>query len=170
MKRKKDEIEKMANFILKKLKEQISNYKDIREFLEKVVEYLGGRIEISNTPVAFEEENGSLLINPDGTFVIYLSPITSPLRDNFTIAHELGHYFLHYPHGNKPPYPVKFTRFGGGILETEANMFAASFLMPEEEMKKAIKEYGKENILLIASKFNVSYQAVEIRLKTLGYD
>ena len=58
-----------------------------------MVAYIGGSIKIVKEPNEYEINGGSLVVNEDGSFVINLPPFTSPLRDNFTIAHELGHYF-----------------------------------------------------------------------------
>ncbi len=59
----------------------------IRDFVQN----LGGRIEILDEPDFRQLESGSLEVFNNRDFIIYLSPFTSVLRDNFTIAHELGH-------------------------------------------------------------------------------
>jgi Zn-dependent peptidase ImmA (M78 family) len=86
------------------------------------------------------------------------------LRDNFTIAHELGHYILHSDFGKKP---AVFKRCGSDRLECEANWFAGAFLMPEEEFKKVFLE-NNMSVLLTAAYFDVSEKAVKIRKDKLG--
>lgn len=135
---------------------------NVDQFLSSSVELLGGRIEISNAPTPAEESGGSLTIDPSGRFVIRLSPYTSPIRDHFTIGHELGHYFLHYDHRNPPADPVSFHRYGSGPIETQANRFAAALLMPTAEFSVKMTEFGR-NTYAVAGYFGVSEPAVRIR-------
>jgi len=66
-------------------------YEDNRADLEKLLSALGGRSEMASYGSA-----ESLRVEDDGSFTIFVPPYTSSRRDRFTIAHELGHYFLHY--------------------------------------------------------------------------
>ncbi len=75
--------------------------KNVSLFLYKLVAYIGGSIKVVKEPNEYEINGGSLVVNEDGSFIINLPPFTSPLRDNFTIAHELGHYFIHYINSKK---------------------------------------------------------------------
>lgn len=134
------------------------------ELLTRLVKALGGEIVVSNSADDRERDGGSLLIREPGDFVIRLSPYTSPLRDNFTVAHELGHYVLHYPHDDPPREPVMYNRYGSGLLETEANRFAAALLMPVEELKTARIRY-KDDVYRIAGRFGVSPAAARIRME-----
>lgn len=137
----------------------------VRDFLDKLVHFLRGSIEISNVPSWEEIEGGSLIIQPRATrFVIRLSPHTTPLRDNFTIAHELGHFVLHYPHKSPPTEPMVFNRYGSGLVEAQANRFAAAFLMPEQEFKKARAQFA-DDAYMIAGHFGVSQPAVSVRME-----
>lgn len=45
---------------------------------------------------------GYVEVEEGGKFLIALSPIPGTYRNNFTIAHEPGHYFLHSRLGEKP--------------------------------------------------------------------
>lgn len=152
----------------------------IREYAEKVAEHhdlfgegyhadlhalvakLGGTVDVS--PWLLGDE--SLTVNSARDFTIHLPPLTSERRDRFTIAHELGHYFLHYL---QPKLEGKY-RFGRGSrnrAETQANYFAASLLMPESKFRSAYEEYSGDD-WAIADAFGVSPQAVDIRAQTLG--
>ena len=136
----------------------------VREFLGKLVESLHGTIEISHVVSWEEVDGGSLIIDPYATaFQIRLSPHTTPLRDNFTIAHELGHFVLHYPHKNPSPEAMRFNRYGSGLIEAQANRFAAAFLMPAEEFKEARASFG-DDAYMIAGHFGVSQPAVSVRM------
>lgn len=137
----------------------------VREFLDELVHVLGGRIEISNVPSWEEVDGGSLVIEPGAaSFLIKLSPHTTPLRDNFTIAHELGHFVLHYPHKNPPAETMRFHRYGAGLVETQANRFAAAFLMPADEFRK-MRATCADDAYVIAGHFGVSQPAVSVRME-----
>lgn len=105
-------------------------------------------------------------------------------RRRFTIAHELGHFVLHRPsegvaHVDKSLH-VKFrnadSSSGEYEEEVEANLFAAELLMPSEQIQKSMSEHttfdvdDRDNkIRSMAAEFNVSEQALLIRLSSLGY-
>jgi hypothetical protein len=137
----------------------------VRDFLDKLVHFLRGRIEIGSGPSWEEIEGGSLIIDPSATgFVIRLSPHTTPLRDNFTIAHELGHFVLHYPHKKPPAEPMRFNRYGSGLVESQANRFAAAFLMPADDFK-SVRVALADDPYMIAGYFGVSQPAVSVRME-----
>lgn len=140
---------------------------DFESKLAKMVEDLGGEIEYLKHADQINAEGGSLTIDEDGSFTIFLSPYTAPIRDNFTIAHEIGHYLLHVDKDSKEHEEVTFNRYGSERREWEANWFAAGFLMPEDKFKEKAREFNND-ITLLSSYFNTSKDAVKIRLKTLG--
>lgn len=128
--------------------------------LRNLLASLNGRLEYVNG--AREE---TLLIEEDGNFTIFLPKTSSALRDSFTIAHELGHYFLHT--NREAEGKVAFSRSGHQKRrEWEANWFAADLLMPEKEFKKEAKECANDPVGL-AKKFEVSISAADVRLKAL---
>lgn len=89
-------------------------------------------------------------------------------RQRFTLAHELGHYVLQ--HGEKTDN--KDTLYRNGTTnpdEVEANAFAAELLMPSGVLRYLLVDKGVTDISLLASQFVVSEQAMEIRLRSLGW-
>ena len=130
-------------------------------WLDAGVQDLGGEIM-----VAFDDSAESLRVEKN-KFTIFISPITSPARDNFTIGHELGHYFLHTNIENIGDQPVLFSRYGLGAAEAEANRFAAELLMPKSEFLEKAKEFNN-NEFLLASHFDVSVSATRVRLTSLN--
>ena len=114
--------------------------------------------------------------NYDTKKIIVVNKSDSFGRKRFTIAHELGHYIL----DGKPDdcYAHRDTGFYNQ-KEKEANIFASAILMPEDDVKKIIrntasnygilnkKKYADIFIQEISSRFNVSPAAAEVRLKTL---
>jgi Zn-dependent peptidase ImmA (M78 family) len=132
-----------------------------------LVDKLGGEIRVAEDLANIEGHGGSLVIFEKRKFIIWLSPYTSPLRDNFTIAHELGHYFLHYDHKNNGNQQVVFARYGSDIFEWQANRFAAAFLMPRDEFIRQHNALGGD-VRMVAGHFEVSRPAVEVRAQSLG--
>lgn len=131
--------------------------------LGPVVERLGGRLLCVDMSELLDDESGSIYVHGPRDFDIVVPSFTSPRRDRFTIAHELGHYFLHAAQGSRP---IIAYRRGTDRCEWEANWFAASLLMPPREFRDAWGEHKDREVL--ASLFGVSSEAAEIRLKTLN--
>lgn len=115
-----------------------------------------------------ENDNFSILINKN-------KPKT---RQHFTIAHEVGHYFLHQNEIKNNPFIdgdnnldsgnilYRADNYPSNQLETEANNFAASLIMPEKLVRRAWNDI--QDVEKCASIFNVSVSAMAIRLERLG--
>ena len=133
-----------------------------------IVRHFGGNIHT----LAFRywgDLQGSILIHKKNNFDIILPEHTSPLRDRFTLSHELGHYLLHSDNWKKKLWAA---RQDSNRLEWEANWFAAGFLMPTHKMKEKMKNSPEILAFDLAVDFSVSTDAAEYRLKTyrdLGY-
>jgi predicted transcriptional regulator len=149
-------VENLASKIAKRL--QLSPGED----LSPIVEKLGGRIKVRSWREG--REDGAIHVEGPGDFTIFLSPYTGPFRDRFTIAHELGHYFLHSLFGEKK---IKINREGSDPTEWEANWFAAGFLMPTDSFQEEWNNFGG-NVEAMAARFNVSTQTIKIRANVLG--
>jgi len=136
--------------------------------LADLVKRSGGRL----TYIDFDDEDqiDAVVVEPDESFLIRLSSYTGALRDNFTIAHELGHKVMHWPKVKKkyPGAGMKATRRVDNSdaalvrCEWEANWFASAFLMPADEFKASWKNGTASET------FGVTEAAAEIRAKTLG--
>lgn len=92
----------------------------------------------------------------------------SAARRNFDLAHELGHLLLHYR--------VEFTsldRKEHKHLEDEANLFAGTFLLPEEEFIADMEEIevltNPDAYLDLKRKWRVSLQVLGYRANKLGF-
>ena len=132
---------------------------DIKAFVENK---LGGTVEVDDW--RDPAPTGMIQVRGPGDFTIWLSPYTGPARDTFTIAHELGHYFLHSKAGK---LQIEVKREGNNREEWEANCFAASFLLPRDAFVKAWQE-SRGDTDIIAAKFGVSDSVVSIRAQRLG--
>jgi len=139
--------------------------------IHKIVEKLGGRVDIADTLLTDPEQTGSLFVDNPKKFRIVVPSHTSPERDRFTIAHELGHFVLHYlwkrQKDESYPEQVIAYRRGSERIEWEANWFAGAFLMPAERFKEIFERFDG-SLWQIADYFNVSSKAVEVRAKDLG--
>lgn len=152
----REDIEALASQIAEKL--SLRPGCDLRP----VVERLGGKLEVH--PWDEPEQAGSVEVRGPENFTIYLSPFTGHYRDRFTIAHELGHYFLHSLVGK---HHIRIAREGSNRAEWEANWFAAGFLMPEAEFRQKWNELGG-SMEAMANAFDVSPQTIRVRAQTLG--
>lgn len=134
-------------------------YSSGRADLDMLLKKIGGSVDYAET-----EE--SLHVRSRGDFTIFLPYFTSKARDRFTIAHELGHYFLHYRlakvEGNK-----RFGRGDRNRAETEANVFASALLMPAEDFTQLWHEVDGDE-WQVARRLDVSPAAASVRAEVLG--
>lgn len=96
---------------------------------------------------------------------IYISSAMTKERKLFTLAHELGHHFLHK--GKK--YRIEDLDYSRNDKDTkeesEANYFAASLLVPKDIFLKKISQ--NLSIEQLAAYFGVSKPVIENRIKWL---
>lgn len=139
--------------------------------IDEIVEKLGGTIqkEAFFSDGAVEKEGNG--------FKIIVSPFQDEKRERFTIAHELGHLFLHMGYRTNNELWEKqenniYHRIGNSEKEYQANEFAAAFLMPATEYLTVLNKVAEGNMVdtsKIAEYFNVSIEAAANRGKFLGY-
>jgi len=110
--------------------------------------------------------SGILYIDGD-TKLIFVNERDNLRRKNFTVAHELGHYFLHYDRGKQDEVFVSF-RGDSNPRETEANKFAAELLLPDDKARKEYESAMFPTASYLAEKFEVSEQAMSIKLEQMG--
>lgn len=124
-----------------------------------------------------DKVSGAITKDETGKIEILVNENDSEDRKRFTIAHELGHYFLHMK--NTPKYErVDMHRSTACTTnvpqEIEANTFAAALLMDKDTIYKKFKsarEFGLSNmecVRYLSNLFKVSKSAMEYRLKNLG--
>ncbi|WP_343363502.1 XRE family transcriptional regulator [Listeria seeligeri] len=87
-------------------------------------------------------------------------------RQQFSLAHELGHWALH----SKVLNPQELDPQEYREMENQANAFAANFLLPEQSFSKDIKGYEDDldAYLKLKSKWEVSAASMVYRAKNLG--
>lgn len=100
-------------------------------------------------------------------------------RENFTKAHEVGHWVLHIDHsatktdplpGFARPYEIICRSNSEDWDERNADKFASCLLMPKGLIAKENTAFNSWNdIYNLAKKYDVSATAMRIRLESLGY-
>lgn len=138
--------------------------------LRSVVERIGGKIKVVDVWNEMNEGSGSLVAHGLGNFEITIPAHTNHVRDNFTIAHELGHYVIHYLLAGRAQQgegTYQVNRYGSGRDEWEANWFAAAFLMPERRYRELFSEY-QGDFAKISKRLGVSIAAAKVRAQALG--
>lgn len=173
MKKIRQSVEDQAYELLKKFK-----INTVPTPIESIAEKLGIIIQKED----FDGDlSGILFRDPDGV-IIGVNSLHSNPRRRFTIAHEIGHYILHkgdpvhIDRGFRVNFRDSKSSMAIDFEEIEANAFAAALLMPEKKVIETVKKKFKEGIDLedntelkkIADEFEVSQQAMLIRLVNLG--
>lgn len=149
--------------------------------VEIVAERLGLNIAFAD----LGPDVSGLLISKGDAAGIAIQATDHPNRRRFTIAHEIGHYYLrhqfdpgehvHVDHGHAITPRDSRSSAGVDLKEIEANQFAACLLMPSKILEARIRELRAgaplrdSHIVRLADEFEVSEQAMTIRLSTLGY-
>ena len=141
--------------------------------IEELVKQLG---ILYSEKVLGKNVSGASAIHDDIKLIVVNSQHNPP-RKRFSIAHELGHLFLH------PESLVNFSAqsvlYRDGVpsektdqLEIEANYFAACLLIPERLIIHEIggrTEFDEEAIEILARKFKVSQIVMSLRFISLGF-
>jgi len=126
--------------------------------------------------------SGALLLEEQKATIGY-NPNDPLVRQRFTIAHELGHYFLHKKESSTIFYDKPQILFrdesnsSGHKREQEANVFAAALLMPEHMLSSSLEKIRSNGSQLLdeqiiknlAREYKVSQIAMSYRLSNLGY-
>lgn len=137
------------------------------------------KLDIIVVSEEFESDISGLLAISNEKVIISYNKAEDNKRSRFTVAHELGHYFLHSKNQpffiDKTPkimYRNNASSTGEVLKEREANAFAAAILMPQELISKELANFsfGADAIIKeLAKVFKVSEQAMSFRLSNLGY-
>ena len=150
---------------MKRMKEITAKAEEVLQNADSSI-YIGKKIDVVKLAKSFGfkvgvskklpiREDGFIFVAPDGTKRIVVNSFRSVEDKRFTVAHELGHYFLHKDRLDNlvllrehkkdiEPAEKKF--------EDEADFFAACILMPEydfinEKNKLAKAGYNENEIV-----------------------
>ncbi|MCX8505638.1 MAG: ImmA/IrrE family metallo-endopeptidase [Alphaproteobacteria bacterium] len=143
------------------------------EKISDMLDRLGGKlVELADMPHPYQHARSCIIVEGRRDFTIYTLELSETQRRRFDIAHELGHYILHYllPHSKNEADAPKKLRAGrepGGYEESEANWFAMAFLITDAAFLQKYDEfYG--NKFLLADYFRVTPSTIVSYGKSLG--
>ena len=132
-------------------------------------------ILVQAKPVSARGVSGMLIRNGNDFAIAYATHIRNPGFERFSIAHELGHFFIPgHPESVFRTGPVHESRGGfcsGDDIEIEADHFAAALLMPKALFQLEIRKHATENldlILALADACKTSRTATAIRYTELA--
>lgn len=159
-----EKIETQAEALLSKL-----DIKGIPTPIEDIARALD--IRISRAP---STDFSGLLIRKNGRALIGVNSSEAPVRQRFSIAHEIGHFILH---PEKDAF-VDFRKERNAAetrppRERHADMFAAALLMPRKLVLRdfrrlAMDGISEEVIATLAKQYDVSEEAMRYRLINLS--
>ncbi len=139
---------------------------------------LANREGIKVNNATFSEENlVGMIVKRGDDVTLLVNQDDSPYRKRFTIAHELGHHFLHLHEDGEfidQEADLFRTHFKDQEFsperrrEVQANMFATALLMPEDQVRRLWEELASVEVL--ARLFNVTVASMGIRIGQLGLD
>jgi Zn-dependent peptidase ImmA (M78 family) len=102
-------------------------------------------------------------------YTIHVNADDNPARQRFTIAHEIAHYVLHRDLiGDGITDDPLYRSSLGEWYERQANKMAADILMPPK-LVRAMYRSGTVSLAPLARAFEVSVDAMRIRLEELGF-
>lgn len=127
-----------------------------------------------------DDVSGMLIRHGSDPAIVAINVHHHENRQRFSIAHELGHYLMHQgePTVFVDDYLVHFRAGKSDKIydtrEKEANIFAASLLMPKTFLQADLKDKpidisDDESVRALARRYGVSVQALTIRLANLGF-
>jgi len=116
-------------------------------------------------------ELGTLVRTGNRYFIYFNDRKRSPYLDRFTIAHELGHFFLNHLEEGEI-LAETFDKNVHDVFEKEANCFARNLLSPILLLESLLDNFEatKENIETVSRYFGVSKQAAKARLDMYLFD
>jgi hypothetical protein len=140
-------------------------------------------VELDKNADLKNDVSGQIELVSDGSYKISIQKTDHYYRKRFTMAHELGHFILHRDkiRDGLDDNKMYRTMYRGNnrvseTEETEANIYAAGVLMPEDLVVQYAKDRGvfvgndnerKAAMQEMATAFQVSEVAMRIRIDGL---
>ncbi|BCV20244.1 ImmA/IrrE family metallo-endopeptidase [Moorella sp. Hama-1] len=122
------------------------------------------QIKVSEEPL---DADGYLLQQNNNTRILISKKIDYKPRKRFTIAHEIGHFYIsHHQAGIFRCLPKDLQSFRTNKkVENEANEFAAEFLLPAVEVEKYLKHPPDFDLIKeISEVYGTSLAATAIKI------
>lgn len=138
------------------------------------------RLSVEAAPLG-DNFSGVLVVEKERGAIGY-NASHAPVRQRFTIAHEIAHYLLHVKQNHRSQLFIdryvayrsdEVSSSGNDRNEVAANRLGAALLMPESLVREQIKKHAldlddDEAVALLAKQFQVSTIAMTNRLANLG--
>ncbi|HMH70038.1 MAG TPA: ImmA/IrrE family metallo-endopeptidase [Candidatus Saccharimonadales bacterium] len=173
----RQKIQILANAILNE-----HNLNAVPVKVEKLAKLIGAEVKRDN----LKSSLSGFAVQKHGSKFIGINSNESAERQRFTIAHEIGHLFLHkkdsvnYDLDGAMLFRDGHSKQGTDVKEIEANRFAAELLMPEVGLRQRLAAAGVVDLVgedvktsklisKLAKEYQVSTQAMSIRLTTLYF-
>lgn len=145
--------------------------------VEKIAEFL--KISVIKRPYKDKGPLSAMLVRSPGKTIIGINDSHNIQKQRFSIAHEIGHFFLHK--GEElvvdKDFSVNFRHYKTNpkayLQEKDANYFASSLLIPEKFLIHDLKSYeidilSPKKFEIIAKdlhkKYNVSLISMRLRI------
>lgn len=143
--------------------------------VEKIARHLAVRVVEDQ----LEDGVSGMLYRDARSSLILINVDDAPVRKRFSIAHEIGHFVLHTQSvfvDRRIRHRDGTSSLGLNREEIQANQFAAELLMPSSlvvrevytRRQRRIPPSDEDLIRELAEVFEVSKQAIELRLGNLG--
>jgi Zn-dependent peptidase ImmA (M78 family) len=147
------------------------------------IDVVAHRLELAVEAADLGENISGMIVIENGRGAIGYNETHAPVRQRFTMSHEIAHYLLHVDNKNPKSQlfidrSVTFRRdenssVGDDVKEVEANKLGAALLMPRSLVVQEIKRYDldlddEDAISLLAKRFHVSAAAMANRLSNLN--
>ena len=147
------------------------------------IDVVAHRLELAVEAADLGENISGMIVIENGRGAIGYNETHAPVRQRFTISHEIAHYLLHVNIRNCKSQlfidrSVTFRRdenssTGDDRKEVEANQLGAALLMPKTLVLQEVKKHDldlddEDAISLLARRFHVSTTAMANRLNYLG--
>lgn len=170
---KKEEIKKKVREIYESINFSwnFDENKEIAFPISKILER--ENIKLMDFDIENSDVSGAILIDNENTQILVNSK-DKRTRRRFTVAHELGHYYLHKEKFQKDGAFIDYRDGSLNERELEADYFAGYLLVPTEKLEKIYavlkKIYSEisDRINWLAKRFNVSRNAMYVRLSQEG--
>lgn len=152
-----------------KAREVLAQYRPDGGALPVDVRDLARRAGVKVIDYPLDPNHSGVLVRKNGPPVIVVNENHHPRRQRFSIAHELGHLFLH--DGPEIFHRHEFHKPNDAV-EVQANYFAAEILMPADAVLREASRVNLDmltdrSVLLLARRFDVSVAAMTARLERL---
>lgn len=156
--------------------EEIASHYSIPVFLNEIADYEG--LHVIYDDYGHDTFDGMTWYVPDqDEFFIHINTARGNTigsrKGRFTLAHELGHYFIDHHRvalesGKMKPHLHCYDPFGKNeewSIEREADEFAATLLMPLSQFEEDIRgmAFSGDLIQHLADKYQVSFSACALR-------